>query len=177
MIEQSRGDKESALKRLRKVIARNPEYAEAHLNLGSLLASMQKHDEAVEHLLKAIKLNPKRVVAHLGLASVYMKNQEWEKAEQRFRLVQQLSPGVSYAHAGLGALQARKNLHAEAVVSFRKAISLGGRNGKIFTQLGLSLLALDDKQGASKALKAALQIEPENSAAKQALQRISQELE
>ncbi|MDC0302794.1 tetratricopeptide repeat protein, partial [bacterium] len=172
MIEQSKGDKESALKRLQKVIARNPEYAEAHLNLGSLLASMQKHDEAIQHLLKAIKINPKRVVAHLSLATVYMKSQEWEKAEQRFRLVQQLSPGISYAHAGLGTLQARKNLHAEAVASYRQAITLGGGNAKIFTQLGLSLLALEDKEAASKALKAALQIEPENSAAKQALQGI-----
>ncbi len=174
MIDQSRGNNDSALQRLKKVIARNPEYAEAHLNLGSLLASMKKHDEAIQHLSKAIKLNPKRAVAHLNIASAYMSTQEWGKAEQHFRVVLQLSPRMPHPHSGLGTLKARQNLHAEAVESFRKAISLGGRNPRTFTRLGISLLALGDKPAATKALEAALEMDPEYPAAKQALEQIRQ---
>jgi tetratricopeptide (TPR) repeat protein len=170
MIDQSRGDKEGALVRLQKVIARNPEYAEAHLNLGSLLASMKRHDEAIQHLSKAASLNPKRVVAHLNLAAAYMETQQWSKAEEHYRHVQQLSPRMPYAHFGLGNVQARQELHADAVLSYQKAISIAGKNAKAYTQLGLSLLALGERKAAGEALKEALMLDPEHAGAKLALQ-------
>ena len=61
------------------MIASNPDYAEAHLNLGSLLASLKKHDEAIQHLSKAVELNPKLAVAHLNLAAAYMETQQWAR--------------------------------------------------------------------------------------------------
>jgi|TARA_B110000037_G_scaffold165277_1_gene186944 tetratricopeptide (TPR) repeat protein/thiol-disulfide isomerase/thioredoxin len=169
MIDQSRGQKDRALARLRKVVTKNPDYAEAHLNLGSLLASMKKFDEAISHLSKAIEHNPKRAIAHLNLASIYMEKQEWEKAAKRYRIVQQLSPEMPYSYLGLAALQARQELHPEAVISLRKAISLGGGNAKSYTQLARSLLALGDKKAASEALLTALKIDPEFSEAKQVM--------
>jgi len=177
MIDQSRGDGDSALGRLEKVIARNPEYAEAHMNIGSLLASMNRYEEAILHLSEAVKLNPKRPVAHLNLASVYMQTQQWNKAEQQYRLVQQLSPRTAYAHFGLGTLQARQGLHAEAVVSFRKAISLGLKNAQSYTRLGLSLLQLGNRQSASEVLEAALELDPDYPDAKRALQGMRLESE
>ncbi len=167
MIDQSRGQKDRALARLEKVVAKNPDYAEAHLNLGSLLASMKQLDRAIFHLSKAIAFNPKRAIAHLNLASVYMEKQLWEKAEQRYRLVRQLNPKMPYAHLGLATLQARRKLHPEAVISLRKAISLGAENAKSYTQLARSLLALGDKKGASKALLTALKIDPKYAEAQQ----------
>jgi tetratricopeptide (TPR) repeat protein/thiol-disulfide isomerase/thioredoxin len=167
MIDRSRGQKDRALARLEKVVTKNPDYAEAQLNLGSLLASMKQLDKAIFHLTKAIELNPKQAIAHLNLASIYMEKQEWEKAEQRYRLVQQLSPQMPYAHLGLATMQARRELHPEAVISFRKAISLGGGNAKSYTQLARSLLALGDKEAASKSLQTALKIDPNYSEAKQ----------
>jgi tetratricopeptide (TPR) repeat protein len=169
MIDQSRGQKDRALARLRKVVTKNPDYAEAHLNLGSLLASMKKFDEAISHLSKAIEHNPKRAIAHLNLASIYMEKQEWEKAGKRYRIVQQLSPKMPYSYLGLATLQARQELHPEAVISLRKAISLGGGNAKSYTQLARSLLALGDKKAASEALLTALKIDPEFSEAKQVM--------
>ena len=60
---------------------------------------------------------------------------------------------MAYAHFGLGTLLARQKRHSEAVVSFRKAISLDGTSAQAFTQLGLSLLALGEKPAAVDALK------------------------
>ena len=55
------------------------------------------------------------------------------------------------------------------MASFRKAISLGRRNAQTFTQLGLSLLALGEKEAAIDALKGALELDPEHESAKRAL--------
>ncbi|MFT6861517.1 MAG: tetratricopeptide (TPR) repeat protein/thiol-disulfide isomerase/thioredoxin [Akkermansiaceae bacterium] len=169
MIDQSRGQKERALARLQKVVTKNPDYAEAHLNLGSLLASMKQLDKAVSHLSKAIKLNPKRAIAHLNLASVYMEKQDWQRAEQRYRIARQLSPKMPHAHLGLATLLARQDLHPEAVISLRKAISLGGGNAKSYTQLARSLLALGERKGASEALLTALKIDPNDAEAKRVI--------
>lgn len=170
MIDRSQGDNESAITRLRKVIARNPDYAEAHLNLGSLLASMKRHDEAIQHLSKAVDLNPKMVAAHLNLAAAYTETRQWKKAEDHFRHVQRLSPRMAaYSHYGLGNVQARQQRHADAVVSYRKAISLGGKNAPTYTQLGLSLFALGEKQAAVHALRRALELDPQFEAAQRAL--------
>ena len=76
---------------------------------------------------------------------------------------------MPHAHFGLGNVQASQEKHADAVASYRKAISLGGTNAKTYTQLGLSLLALGEKQAAA-ALKQALKLHPGHPGAKRALQ-------
>ena len=172
MIDQARGDNESALKRLQTVIARNPEYAEAHLNMGSLLGSMKKHADAIPHLVKAVQLNPKRIAAQLNLASAYAQTEQWGKAEERYRLVQQINPRLAYAHSGLGQVLASQGQHAEAVKSFQRALKLG-QSPTTYTRLGHSLLALDQKQTAEQAFRAALKLDPQHSGAMQALQENS----
>ncbi|MEN9021586.1 MAG: tetratricopeptide repeat protein [Verrucomicrobiaceae bacterium] len=172
MIDQAKGDRDGALARLQRVISRNPEYVEAHLNIGSLLASMKQHEKAIIHLSKAVQLSPNRLHAHLNLASVYLETQQWAKAEAGFRAVLKLNPRTGHAHYGLGLLQAKKERHEDAVVFFKNAIALGRKNPKTFTELGRSLLATGDKAGATEALKAALQLDPDSEAAKRILREV-----
>jgi Tfp pilus assembly protein PilF len=106
------------------------------------------------------------------LAAAYRETQQWAKADAHYRRALLLSPRMAYAHYGLGVLQARQELHADAVVSFRNAIALGGKNAQTYTQLGLSLLALHQKPAAVEALKTALELDPQHPGAKRALQEI-----
>jgi len=92
-----------------------------------------------------------------------------DKAEEHYRRAQLLNPRMAYAHFGLGTLLARQKRHSEAVVSFRKAISLDGTSAQAFTQLGLSLFALGEKPAAVDALKRALELDPKDKGAKAAL--------
>lgn len=174
MIDQARGNEDSALKRLQQVIERNPNYAEAHLNLGSLLASMKRHEEAIEHLSKAISLNPQREVAHLNLAAAYVKTRQWAKAEERYLVVLSINPRISFAALGLGVVQARQNRHEEAVGSFQRALAVGGASPKVFTQMGLSLLALGNRASAEEAFNRALALDPDYRDAKNAIGTMSQ---
>jgi Tfp pilus assembly protein PilF len=107
--------------------------------------------------------------AYLNLAAAYMETGQWDKAEDQYRRVQLLNPRMGFAHFALGTLQARQEHHADAVVSFRKAISLGGTNARTYTQLGLSLRALGKNQAATAALKRALELDPQYEPAKRAL--------
>lgn len=169
MIDQARGDTESALGRLRKVISLNPDYAEARLNLGSLLASMKNYEEAIDHLSQAVKLNPKLEIARINLAAAYMDTRQWSQAEEQYQSIVQINPGMAYSHYGSGTARARQGKHADAVASFRMALSLGGVNAPTYTQLALSLLAMGERQAAEEALRAALKLDPRNNAARRVL--------
>ena len=76
---------------------------------------------------------------------------------------------MAYAHYGLGTAQARQGRHAEAIASFQTAISLGSKNARTFTQLGLSLRAQGDEPAALQAFEAALAVDPRYTEAREAL--------
>lgn len=171
-IEQMRGEVESAIARLKRVISINPEYHEAYLSLGSVLASMRQYDEAIQHMEKGVELNPKSVIGQLNLAKAYGARGRLEESEAGYRTVMALDPRMPYPHYGLGNLQALQKDHRAAVASYQKAISLGAKNAATLTKLGLSLIALGDKEPGIGALKSALEIDPRYPSAIQALQSL-----
>ena len=169
-IEQMRGEVESAVARLKRVITINPEYHEAYLSLGFVLAAMREYDEAIQYMEKGVELNPKSLIGQLNLAKAYGAKGRLEESEAAYRRVVALDPKMPYPHYGLGNLQAMQKDHGAAVASYRKAISLGARNAATLTKLGLSLVALGDKEPGIASLKNALEIDPEYPSAKRALQ-------
>jgi tetratricopeptide (TPR) repeat protein len=57
-----------AIKAYRRCLAFDPEYAPAHLNLGSLLAQTGRYDEALEHLALAVDYQSERVEIYQVMA-------------------------------------------------------------------------------------------------------------
>ena len=54
----NKGDIENAKKHLLKALSINPNYADAHNNLGALLFREKDYTEAKKHYLQAISVNP-----------------------------------------------------------------------------------------------------------------------
>jgi tetratricopeptide (TPR) repeat protein len=74
---------------LREAIKINPDYAEAHVNLGSLLVSLERYDEAEKEYREAIKINPDYAGAHFRLGELYVKLLELRriKADQADKII------------------------------------------------------------------------------------------
>ncbi len=73
---------------LREALRLNPNFAEAHLELGVIATAQGKTEQAIADLEKAIQLDPRLAAAHYRLGLVYQKigNQERAKTElERFR--------------------------------------------------------------------------------------------
>jgi tetratricopeptide (TPR) repeat protein len=131
---------------------------------------MREYDEAIQYMKKGVEINPKSLIGQLNLAKAYGAKGRLEESEAAYRRVVALDPKMPYPHYGLGNLQAMQKDHGAAVASYRKAISLGARNAATLTKLGLSLVALGDKEPGIASLKNALEIDPEYPSAKRALQ-------
>lgn len=98
-----------------------------------------------------------------------METRQRVKAEQFYRRAHTLSPGLPFPNYGPGPLQAGQAHHAGAVVSFRKAIPLGGSNPQTCIQLVVSLFALGEKPATAEALQKALRLDPRYPGAERAL--------
>jgi tetratricopeptide (TPR) repeat protein len=117
-----RGHLQSSVEHLKKAIAIDPDYMEAHNNLGARYIALGDNQRAVEHLETALRLDPSSAFAHLnvGLALYFLKRSD--QAEQYARNAIRLTPGFPRAHYLLGLiLEAEGKNTPEAVEHLKKS--------------------------------------------------------
>ena len=87
---------------LEKALALDPDYAEAHENLGALYVKLERPAEGESHLRRAIELNPSSSFAHSDLAAVQLLAGDWEAAERSALRALELSRSNDWARFMLG---------------------------------------------------------------------------
>jgi tetratricopeptide (TPR) repeat protein len=75
---------------LKKSLALDPNFAEAHLQLGNLFSEQNKYADSIPEYLKAIERNSDLADAHYRLAQAYVHTGQKESAQQQFQVYQQL---------------------------------------------------------------------------------------
>ena len=78
-----------AEKELRQALALDPALADAHVQLGMLLAGRSPNDEAVRELQLAVALDPARREPHYRLALLLRKTGQPAEAAREMQLFQQ----------------------------------------------------------------------------------------
>ena len=76
---------------LEKAVQLQPDFPEAHLELGALYAARKQDDKAVVEYLEAIRQDPNSDVAHYRLGQVYRDMNKMELATQELDRYQELS--------------------------------------------------------------------------------------
>jgi tetratricopeptide (TPR) repeat protein len=85
LLRETRGDRAEVIELLRKTVALNPAYAEAHFLLASEATREDRPAAAIPHLLKAVRVMPRRSYFWHALASAYYQTEEMEQARQAAR--------------------------------------------------------------------------------------------
>ncbi len=75
---------------LKKAIAEDPSYAEAHYQLGLIYAGTGKDQQAIAELEQAVKLNSAMKSAHYRLAQLYAKHGNNDRARREYDAVKAL---------------------------------------------------------------------------------------
>lgn len=75
---------------LKKAIALDPKFAEAHLQLGNLYSDQNKYAESIPEYEQAVELSPDLADVHYRLGQAYVHTGEKERAQQQLQVYQQL---------------------------------------------------------------------------------------
>lgn len=93
----------------RQAVRLNPDYWEAHLDLGGLLGLDEKVPEAKDEFEAVIRLKPEVAMAHLNLGVALMKQGQLSGAVQGFEETLRLEPENKFAPDYLRQVQAMKS--------------------------------------------------------------------
>jgi predicted TPR repeat methyltransferase len=161
-IDGEMGKVDQAVLHVRKAIAIEPDYAEAHYALARLLVSSGATEEARSSLQKAIELDPKYTEAWVMLAGLHGRSQNYPESEACSRLALQQDDSIVEAHMSLGNALSSQGKLKDAVAAYQAAVQLQPGLSIAWARSGDLLLQLNDFDAAEGALVTALNLDPDD---------------
>jgi Flp pilus assembly protein TadD len=144
----------------RRAVEINPEFAEAHNNLGIVLAAMGRLNEAEACYRRALDISPDNPHAHTNLGRIFEKLDAPDAALTAHRRAVECSPEEPSAHTNLGALCMKLARFREAEQSFRHAATLKPYEANAHFNHGTALKKLGLFNEAESAYRQALDLHP-----------------
>ena len=135
----SLGQLDAAVKSYKKVIAINPNSAEAHYNLGATLQRLGQLDAAVKSYKKVIAINPNYAEAHNNLGNALKDLGRLDEALQNYDKAIKLQPDDAEAHFNRGVALQELGRFQLAMTSYQKAVSINPHNGLFWAGYASSL--------------------------------------
>ena len=120
-------------------LAKNPACWMAHNNLGTVLESEGRVDEAIGHYEEAIRLKPDHAEAHNNLGNAIYKKGRTEDAIREYRKAIRLKPGYATAYGNLGTALGARGAGDEAVRQFQASLRLNPSDGLTRYNFGIVL--------------------------------------
>lgn len=156
-----RGQHEAAIVHLRRALARAPDAAAAHNNLGNALQASGKLEEGVASYRRALELDAGSLLAHNNLGNALLKLGRLDEAVDSYRRALELRPDHAEAHANLGAALRAQGELEQAVASCRRALEIRPDYPEAYATLGNALRAQGKLEEAVASFRRALTIRPD----------------
>ncbi len=123
------GQREEALKYYNLAINVDPNYAEPHINLGTIYQAQDNNEEALKHYARALEIGEAHPQLFNNLGFLQLAQNNYEVAEMAFRQALEINPLYSPAHMGMGKIYQHQGKLVEALSSFENAL-----NGDVQTE-------------------------------------------
>jgi tetratricopeptide (TPR) repeat protein len=162
IILHQKGKLSNAEKAYKKAIKINPNFAEAHCNLGNILLERGRLKEASNAFLKALKLLPENPMLLNNVGNVLQLQGENEKALTLLNKAISQDPDNAHAHNNLGNALRALDRKEEAVAAYKRVVEINPEFAIGYYNLGLILLELEELNDAIHCFNQALRINPAN---------------
>jgi tetratricopeptide (TPR) repeat protein len=143
-------------------IGKNPNAAMAYNNLGAVLYSEGKTDEAVECYNKAVEIQPDYAKPYYNLAGIFARRGQIDKSIEYYQKSLAASPNYYQTHNKLGIVLLNKGRTADAIVQFREALRLNPGFSDAYLNLGVALLNQGNNSESVRYLEILVKHEPKN---------------
>jgi len=144
----------------KKAIKINPNFVEAHSNLGNILLERGRLKEASNAFLKALKLLPDHPMLLNNVGNVLQLQGENEKALTLLNKAISQDPDNAHAHNNLGNALRALDRKEEAVAAYKRVVEINPEFALGYYNLGLILLELEELNDAIHCFDQALRINP-----------------
>ncbi|PWC56871.1 hypothetical protein TSH7_27415 [Azospirillum sp. TSH7] len=139
VLHHQRRQDADAVRLIGQAIARRPNMAEQHANLGLALHALGRLAEAEAEYRRALALREAYAEAHNSLGSALQDQDRLAEAARHYRRALDLDAGYAEAWANLGTLLRAQDDHGEAETALRHALRLDPGHATALTNLGVVL--------------------------------------
>lgn len=151
-----------AIEHLETAIRIQPNFAEAHNNLGLVLARVDLCGAAIPHFQAALLAKPDLVEASNNLGMCLMNSGRYGEAITYFESALRARPDYSDPHFNLGLTFSKlTGRNQEAVAQYEAGLRLEPANAEAHRNLGMLLVSLGRTREALAHLEAAQQLRPD----------------
>ena len=161
LIAHQEGRLEEAKEYYKKVININPNFSEAHNNIGIIFGEFKEFEKALASYKKAIELKPDYAKAYSNLGIILNRLGRTDEAETNFKKAIEIRPELAEAHNSLANVFKKNRRFEEAEVSYRKAIELKPNYTEAFNNLGAILSELGKFNESEISYRKALKLKPD----------------
>jgi len=119
-------DLDGAEREFKRAIDLNPGYATAHHWYAHYFLARGQTEQALAEVRRAQVLDPLSFSINVGLGWCLYHARRYNEAIQQYRSTLDINPSFSLAYCTLGMAYAQKQLYAEALAEFNKALTLPG---------------------------------------------------
>ncbi|HEX8280388.1 MAG TPA: tetratricopeptide repeat protein, partial [Chthoniobacterales bacterium] len=163
----SRDRYNEAIDRFEEALRLEPNYAEAHYNLGNAFFRTGQLERARTHYERALQINPRIAVAHTNLGILLSDNGDEANAIKHFEEAVKIEPRAVVAQQRLSEALVRQGRTAEAVQHFDAAAKINPASTQSDAQneIALALLRQGRAPEAIAQAKRTIEANPNNSAA------------
>ncbi len=142
------------------VVAKRPNNARAHYNLGNALERQRKPDEAIAHYAEAIRIEPNYLIAHNNLGIALASQGRLDEAIAHYAEALRLNPKFATAHNNLGIALARQGRLDEAIAHYAEALRINPNYAQAHHNLATDLATQGKLKEAIAHYAEALRIAP-----------------
>ncbi|QQR38124.1 tetratricopeptide repeat protein [Devosia rhizoryzae] len=158
-------NREEGIRRLRNIVALNPDDLQAVSSLGDMLSANENWLEAAEAYSDALRISGGEAASDWGLHYVrgiaYERGGQWEKAEADFKKALELNPDQPAVLNYLGYSWIDQDMHLDqALGMIEKAVEAQPEDAYIIDSLGWAFYKLDRIDEAVETLERAVSILP-----------------
>jgi tetratricopeptide (TPR) repeat protein len=122
------GQLDAALAVMQKAVELEPNFVDAHMNLGVIAVYAGKHDIVAREVLEIRALAPDSIEPILKIASIYVKVQNFARALDLYKIIVEIDPSIAEHHANLAALYHQQGFKQDAIREAKKAAELDPQN-------------------------------------------------
>lgn len=172
MLAAQSGQIDDAIGNFRRSLQLRPNYTIALVNLGNLYRAHRAFDKAADYLNRALQLDPRDPEVNYSVGMLYAQQGHAQQALQYLHTALRLRPDYPEALNNLGVLFVRQQEYVQAETQFKEGIRVAPAFDQSYLNLARLYAIENHTDQARKILNDLLSVQPDNAAAKQALEML-----